>query len=279
MANLLNWSSNDPGPIPQSLVDDAQARDRERKKHTEYKEHPITADFPKIEAEERQLLIASIGEVGLLEPITLYEGMILDGRVRYMICKTIMYQFKDTDFVTLERVDPVVFWLSKNAARAHWTAAQKQVVVRLLLALHPGHSSRMIAKMIGVSHNTVEAVRQATGQTAQLKSAEEGTGQSDQLDEDDDQEKARERLRHLYPPKRLGADGKSRRKSQRKKGTVSGKTLKKQIDDFIEEWPDFNENQKTTFVKAYRDEPRELLEWFEAQPEEAAEDAAELADA
>jgi ParB-like chromosome segregation protein Spo0J len=260
MANLLNWSSNDPGPIPQGLVDDAQARDRERKKHTEYKKHPITAKFPKIETEERQLLIASITEVGLLEPITLHEGMILDGRARHMICKAIQYEFKDSDFVTLpEGVDPIVFWLSKNAARTHWTAAQKQEVIRLVLERYPNHSSRMIAKMVGVSHPTVEKVRQeqATGKTFQSESDEEET----------DEEEAKEETR-------VGADGKARRKRKgsKKKGTVSARTLKKNIDDFIDVWPGLNENQKTTFVKAYQHELREILEWVEAEVE--AEDQA-----
>jgi hypothetical protein len=260
MANL-QWSGNDPGPIPQQLVDDAQARDRERKKHTEYKEHPLTAKFPKIETEERQLLIASIGEVGLLEPITLHEGMIWEGRARYMICKTIMYPFKDSDFVPLPAgVDPVVFWLSKNAARAHWTAEQKREVIRLLLEQYPNHSSRVIAKMVGVSKGTVEAVRQSTGQSGQLKSDEEGTGQSES-DEDDDQEKE--------PETRVGADGKRRRnrKGSTKKGGTSARVLAKQVKTFEGKWDLLNHHQKMTFVKDNQDELREILENVEAEAE------------
>src|SRR6516165_190084 len=235
----------------------------------EYDIHPLATLIPELSPEDRELLLKDIRAVGLIEPITLYEGKILDGRSRYSICKAIQYPFKDTDFVPLPPgVDPVAFVFSKNIARRHLTGEQKRETVQTLVEKFPHLSSRSIAKMAHVSHPFVEKVRgEATGNDFQLKPGEE-----------DDQEKARESVGYLFP-KRLGADGKSRRKSQRKKGTVSGKTLKKQIDDFIEEWPDFNENQKTTFVKAYRDELRELLEWVEAQPEEAAEDAAELADA
>jgi hypothetical protein len=237
----------DAGPIPQ---------------HREYKEHSITAKFPKIETEERQFLIASINEVGLLEPITLYEGMILDGRARYLICKTIQYQFKDTDFVTLpDGVLPVVFWLSKNAARAHWTAEQKREVIRLLLEQYPNHSSRVIAKMVGVSHTTVEAAR-STGQIGQLKSDEE------ESDSEDEEEETKEETR-------VGADGK-RRKSGKKKGGTTAKTLKKQTDKFKSDWDDLNDHQKASFVKDYQNELRELLENVDAEMEGVKAEVAAL---
>jgi len=233
----------------------------------EYEIHPLALMMPELSPEDRALLLADIRENGLLEPITLHEGKILEGRSRYSICKALPYQFKDTDFVPLPAgVDPLTFVISKNIVRRHLTGEQKRELVEKLLRKFPHLSSRSIAKMAHVSHPFVEKVRtEATGNDFQLKPGEEGDA--------DDQEKARESLGYLFP-KRLGADGKSRRKSQRKKGTVSGKTLKKQIDDFIEEWPGFNENQKTTFVKAYRDELRELLEWVEAQPEEETQSEA-----
>jgi len=55
----------------------------------------------------------------------------------------------------------------------------------------------------------------------------------------------------------------------------SAKTLKKQIDNFIAEWPNLNENQKTAFVKEYKDELAELLEWVEASGEEVEDEAAQ----
>src|SRR6516165_9747863 len=218
----------------------------------EYDIHPLATLIPELSPEDRELLLKDIRAVGLIEPITLYEGKILDGRSRYSICKAIQYPFKDTDFVPLPPgVDPVAFVFSKNIARRHLTGEQKRETVQTLVEKFPHLSSRSIAKMAHVSHPFVEKVRG------------EATGNDFQLD---------------APAKRTGADGKARAKPKSKK-TVSAKDLKKRIDNFIAEWPDFNENQKTAFVKAYQYELRELLEWVEAQPEEEVEDAPELADA
>jgi ParB-like chromosome segregation protein Spo0J len=45
--------------------------------------HPIANIFPLIEDDELDALIQSIRKRGVREPITLYEGEILDGRRRY----------------------------------------------------------------------------------------------------------------------------------------------------------------------------------------------------
>jgi hypothetical protein len=219
----------------------------------EYKVHPLAMKMPELSPDDRAVLLGDIREVGLLERITLHEGMILDGRSRYEVCKALQYQFKDTDFVSLPAgVDPLAFVVSKNIARRHLTVEQKRELIKALVAENPNSSSRVIARLARVSPTTVGAVR-ATVQTGQLNSSPD--------------------------EKRVGADGKARGKPKggRKKGTVTAATLRKNIDGFIEEWTGFNENQKTTFVKAYRDELRELLEWVEAQPVEEPEEEVEEA--
>jgi ParB-like chromosome segregation protein Spo0J len=199
--------------------------------------HPLAMLMPDLSPEDRALLLGDIRENGLLEPITLHEGKILDGRSRYSICKSIQYPFKDTDFVTLPvGVDPLTFVISKNIVRRHLSAEGKRDLIRGLLAKFPNLSSRAIARMVGVSDHTVEAVRQeATAQSAQLEA------------------------------KRVGADGKARKKP--KSSGPSAKALMKQLAKFKEQWEGFNEHQKRDFIKTFKDEIAEMLEYIEARDE------------
>jgi hypothetical protein len=226
----------------------------------EYGIHPLATLMPDLSPEDRELLLKDIRAVGLLEPITLYEGKILDGRSRYSICKAIQYPFKDTDFVSLPAgVDPIAFVFSKNIARRHLTVEQKRGLVRGLVEKFPSLSSRAIATMARVSDHTVEAVR--TAQSAQLKSgvvAGDGDGAEQ---------------------KRVGADGKARKPRSKSSGP-SAKARMKQLAKFKEQWElSFNEHQKRDFIKTFKDEIAEMLEYIEAGGDEVEEDAPELADA
>lgn len=65
-------------------------------------QHPLSAAFPAMLAEEFQGLRDSINNCGVLNPITLLDGMVLDGWHRYtaaqslgMACPTV--ELDDTD--------------------------------------------------------------------------------------------------------------------------------------------------------------------------------------
>ena len=65
----------------------------------EMKPHPYADILPLLEGEAFDALVADIRANGLLEPITLYEGMILDGRNRWNACKAagVEPQFREFD--------------------------------------------------------------------------------------------------------------------------------------------------------------------------------------
>lgn len=48
--------------------------------------HPIANLFPLMTGDEYLALVEDIRANGLLEPVVLYEGKILDGRNRYNAC-------------------------------------------------------------------------------------------------------------------------------------------------------------------------------------------------
>jgi hypothetical protein len=66
---------------------------------------------------------------------------------------------------------------------------------------------------------------------------------------------------------RTGADGKKRRspaKRAKRGGAPTTKDLKKQVDDFKEEWLYLNDWQKNFFVKSYMDELEKLIDGIKA---------------
>lgn len=86
-----------------------------------YQQHPLSAAFPAMQADEFQALKDSIESIGVQNPITLFEGMVIDGWHRYsaanevgMLCPT----------VDLGDVDPKDFVMAQNKARRHITSAQ-----------------------------------------------------------------------------------------------------------------------------------------------------------
>lgn len=94
----------------------------------EYKPHPLADTFPMMSDDELTDQADDIRENGLLHPITLFEGMILDGRNRYISCKRAgiapRYEtFTGTFTEALRRV-----W-SENVQRRHLTSSQCAAII------------------------------------------------------------------------------------------------------------------------------------------------------
>lgn len=86
-----------------------------------YQQHPLSAAFPAMSVDDFQSLKDSITEIGVQNPITLFEGMVIDGWHRYSAATELGM---DCPVVELAGVDPRDFVLAQNKARRHITVAQ-----------------------------------------------------------------------------------------------------------------------------------------------------------
>jgi hypothetical protein len=124
--------------------------------------HELANVFDMIAGVEAKGFEASIAKDGILVPIKLFEGRILDGRNRYRAAKAVGYRFKPTDFerFTGTYAEAEAYVISTNVNRRHLTNAQKQDLIRKMIEKNPDASNRRIAQLCGLpSHATVGKVR------------------------------------------------------------------------------------------------------------------------
>ena len=93
----------------------------------ELMQHPLSAAFPSMSAEDFQALKDDIDNNGQREPVMLLEGMVLDGWHRYRAC--VELGIKPTQFKFPEGDDPVAFVISHNLHRRHLTPTQRAAAV------------------------------------------------------------------------------------------------------------------------------------------------------
>lgn len=92
-----------------------------------YPQHPLSAAFPAMNAEDFQLLKDDIETEGQREPVIILDGMVLDGWHRYRAC--IELGIKPTQFTFSDNDDPVAFVKSHNLHRRHLTGSQRAAAV------------------------------------------------------------------------------------------------------------------------------------------------------
>jgi DNA methylase len=88
--------------------------------------HPVANLFPLMGPADLGALKADIAAHGLREPIRTFDGMILDGRNRWLACEALGVQPRLRPWDG--KGSPAAFVVSANLARRHLTASQKAAV-------------------------------------------------------------------------------------------------------------------------------------------------------
>lgn len=94
-----------------------------------YEFHEYADIFPLIAESELQSLANDIRANGLLHPVVILDGKILDGRNRYLACTKAGV---DPYFVEFSGTDPLSFIISENLNRRHLNESQRAIVAARL---------------------------------------------------------------------------------------------------------------------------------------------------
>ena len=89
--------------------------------------HPLADLMPAMSEQEYAELRGDIEENGLLAPITLFDGKVLDGRHRARVCDELGIEPKTHNYVGDE---PARFVLSMNVHRRHLTTTQRALIAK-----------------------------------------------------------------------------------------------------------------------------------------------------
>lgn len=133
------------------------------------KAHPVSGVFPLIDGLDLRALVEDITAHGLIEPIVLLDGMVLDGRNRLRACELAGVEPR---FVEWEPggLTPVEWVVAKNLHRRHLTTAQRAALaLDLLPHLEAEARERMLAGK--APDPTTETAEGSTGESA-AKAAE-----------------------------------------------------------------------------------------------------------
>lgn len=131
-----------------------------------YKFHPFAEIFPLLDDAEFDALVADIKAHGLREHIWLYEGKILDGRNRFLACKTAKVE---PNFREYKGDDALAFVVSLNVQRRHLTTSQRAMAAAEIANLSKGErksnahkcaSQDEAAQSLKVSRRSVQNAKQ-----------------------------------------------------------------------------------------------------------------------
>jgi hypothetical protein len=128
-----------------------------------FEPHALAKVLPAMSGEDYERLRADIGANGLLEPITLYEGKLLDGVNRQKACSEAGVEPRYEEF---SGDDPVGFVFSRNLARRHLTISQAGMAGANLTSLarkHGGDRKSQASKSRSDLTLTAEEAARAVG--------------------------------------------------------------------------------------------------------------------
>lgn len=102
-----------------------------------FEQHELSAAFPSMSDEARLALRDSIEDIGVQNPIVLFEGKVIDGWHRYCAARELGASCPTVELPA--DVDPRAFVLAQNRARRHLTASQVAFVVAAVHDWAPAH--------------------------------------------------------------------------------------------------------------------------------------------
>jgi ParB-like chromosome segregation protein Spo0J len=139
-----------------------------------YEFHPIAEIFPMLEEEDLKALAEDIKAKGLREPITLYDGKVLDGRNRYRACELAEVELWSDQFIQYEGDDALGFVISKNLRRRHLNESQRAMVAAKIANMTVGgdHSANLQKGHISQS-KAAELMNVSTRSVATAKTIED----------------------------------------------------------------------------------------------------------
>lgn len=89
---------------------------------TTYAQHPLSAAFPAMAEAEYQTLLDSVANIGVQNPVTLFEGMVIDGWHRYRAAMDAGVNCPTVELA--DGIDPRDFVKAQNHARRTLSSAQ-----------------------------------------------------------------------------------------------------------------------------------------------------------
>lgn len=100
-------------------------------------QHPLSAAFPAMSAEDFQALTDSIQAIGVQNPVTLLDGMVLDGWHRYRATNDLAMDCPSTELA--DWIDPLDFVRAQNKTRRHLTSSAWALIEVSLRQWNPPH--------------------------------------------------------------------------------------------------------------------------------------------
>lgn len=117
------------------------------------KQHPLSAAFPSMGADDFQALKDSIDVIGVQNPITVFEGMVIDGWHRYTAANELGM---DCPVVELGDVDPVQFVRAQNKNRRHLPLGAWALIEVSLSEWRPAGQKKKAELSSGLTRTTQE---------------------------------------------------------------------------------------------------------------------------
>lgn len=136
----------------------------------DYEFHEVASIFPLMGNQEFDELKQDIKQNGLLEPIWLYEGKIIDGRNRYLACQAVAVVPTYREWNGQGSL--VSFVMSLNLHRRHLTSSQRAVIALDVLPMLEKEAHQRLAAGAFQTNTGTQLIAEADKGEAREKAAE-----------------------------------------------------------------------------------------------------------